>query len=405
MSNQAHIDYNLGERLEVAILICCARTELDADQVDRLQRLLQGQPDWNWLLTAADKHGLLPLLYQHLSQHRLATVPEAILAELSRRFKDNARRNLILTRELLNLLDQLEAENIMALPYKGPALAASAYGNLAWRQFIDLDILVQPSDVLPAKRLIMAQGYQPRLDLSDTQEAMLLQSNHQYSFWHQERQIYLELQWGFTRKYLSFNFDLAAVWQRRTTTAIGGRTVAALSAEDMLLILCVHGAKHFWGRLGWICDIAEHIRAHPNLDWFCVIEQAQQLGSERILYLGLALAYHLLTAPLPAKIVKTIERDSEIHPLVGQVYEQLFVEHRPPLADWHNPSNRHRLQLKMRERLRDRVRYCLRLAMAPTEAEHMTWPLPAGLGFVHNLLRPLRLVRKYAFNQGGTGKE
>jgi hypothetical protein len=30
--------------------------------------------------------------------------------------------------------------------------------------------------------------------------------------------------------------------------------------EDMLLFLCVHGGKHQWTRLAWICDVAEFIR-------------------------------------------------------------------------------------------------------------------------------------------------
>ncbi|MCB0164740.1 MAG: nucleotidyltransferase family protein [Anaerolineae bacterium] len=386
---------------ELDLLFDCARTELDAAHIDRLRQRLAGAIDWAWLLAAAEGHGVLPLLYQHLNCHNPEAVPAPVLAELRRRFQANAMRNLAMTRELLSLLDRFEPAGIMAIPYKGPALAASAYGNLALRQFVDLDILVRPRDVLRAKRLIMAQGYRPRLELNDTQEAMLLQANHQYSFWHPERQVYLELQWGFTRKYLSFDFDLAALWQRRTTISLGGRTVAALSPEDRLLILCVHGAKHFWARLGWISDIAAQLRTEPNLAWDAIIAQARQLGSERILYLGLGLAGHYLDAPLPPALARTVTASPDVQALIRQVHRHYLTGSDPAAAEWPEPAYRHRLQLQMRERLRDKVSYCVRLALAPTEAEQMTWPLPPGLSFVHNLFRPLRLVRKYGFPPNG----
>jgi len=50
--------------------------------------------------------------------------------------------NFFLTKELLELLTLFEAHCIPASPYKGPALAIMAYGNLALRQFSDLNILV-----------------------------------------------------------------------------------------------------------------------------------------------------------------------------------------------------------------------------------------------------------------------
>ena len=64
----------------------------------------------------------------------------------------------------------------------------------------------------------------------------------------------------------------------------------ALAPEDSLLILCVHANKHQWSRLGWICDIAEMLRSHPDLNWPVVMEQARMLRSERMLLLGLLLA-------------------------------------------------------------------------------------------------------------------
>src|SRR5437870_4666302 len=55
----------------------------------------------------------------------------------------NARRNLLMLRELLEVLDLFAEHSVPALPYKGPILAAVEYGNVSLRTFCDLDILVK----------------------------------------------------------------------------------------------------------------------------------------------------------------------------------------------------------------------------------------------------------------------
>jgi hypothetical protein len=90
-------------------------------------------------------------LYQSLNTTCPEAVPKANLAQLRNYFHANAQRNLFLTQELLKLLTLFKTNGISAIPYKGPVLAVAVYGNLALRQFGDLDILVHKRDVLRAK--------------------------------------------------------------------------------------------------------------------------------------------------------------------------------------------------------------------------------------------------------------
>jgi len=43
--------------------------------------------------------------------------------------------------------------------------------------------------------------------------------------------------------------------------------VSALSVEDELVLICIHGAKHFWERLMWIADVAALISAQTAINW------------------------------------------------------------------------------------------------------------------------------------------
>ena len=81
------------------------------------------------------------------------------LEELREHFYANAGRNLFLAKELIKLLHLFSAHEISAIPYKGPVLAVSVYGNLAFREFGDLDILVRERDYQTAQHLLSAQGY------------------------------------------------------------------------------------------------------------------------------------------------------------------------------------------------------------------------------------------------------
>ncbi len=61
--------------------------------------------------------------------------------------------------ELQRILDIFKSHGITAIPYKGPVLAIQAYGNLAFREFGDLDIFIQKQDFLKVKELLLDNGY------------------------------------------------------------------------------------------------------------------------------------------------------------------------------------------------------------------------------------------------------
>ena len=168
--------------------------------------------------------------------------------------------------------------------------------------------------------------------------------------------------------------------------------VRTLSPEDLLLILCVHGAKHLWSQLGWISDVAELVRGHPSADWPWLLAEARALGSERMLLLGLFLARDLLDAPLPEAVRPALRADRVVESLAGQVVERLFGRPRGAAGVLESAL----FHLRAREHVRDRLRYGVRLAMTTTPGDWALLPLPVRLFPLYWLLRPIRLAGKYA---------
>jgi len=362
--------------------------------------LLEQELDWDYLLQIAFQRNVAPLLYWSLNTTCLG-VPKHVLNQLQNYFQANAQRNLLLTRELLKLLALCEQQEILALPYKGPVLATHVYGNLSLRQFSDLDILVHPRDITRAKDLLLSQGYQPLIELSGAERMLHFQSsayNHKFFVRKDGRIDFLELHWRVTPPYFICPFELESSWERLETLSLAGVTVLSFPVEDLLLILCIHGSKDHWQKLGWICDVAELIRAQPGLNWDQVTARARKLGYERMLSLGLLLAHDLLDTVLPKEIIKSkIQNDSTAKSLAQQICEQLFSLDAGPLSG----IEKHLYYLRLREKWRDKGSYLLyqtRGKVRPNIKDRAVFSLPSGLSFLYYPLRPIRLVREYSLS-------
>ena len=158
---------------EPELLLWCARISSDSSRAEQLRALFHKDLDWAVLRRIAHQHGVVPFVYWRLSNTCLEAVPTAVLDRLRGDIHANSLRNLSLTRELLRLLNLFEVQGIFAISYRGPALAAFACGNLALRQFADLDILVRKHDAPRAKEVFISAGYRSEYRLTRTQEAAL----------------------------------------------------------------------------------------------------------------------------------------------------------------------------------------------------------------------------------------
>ena len=378
-------------RPEIEILLCCARTRMDANTARRIEALLDGDIDWNYLFRTAIKNEVTPLLYWHLKDIKSEIVPQLVLDQLQSYFLNNARRNLMRTGELLKLLDLFDTNKIPAVALRGPVFSSAVMGNIALREFQDLDILVRKQDVLKAKDIILSMGYVFLFKLAPSQEAALLQYECEYHFEHKEADIALEILWEISPKHLPPPINLERLWERLGTVTLSGEEILALSPEDLLLILCIHHSKHCWDRLRLICDIAELIRVHQEIDWIKAINETKRMGSERIFFLGLYLASDLLGTELPEKVAQSLEADPAVKSLAGNVVKQLFRHDNHPLGT----LKKSYFHFKLLENFKDKVLYCLYRAIGPTILEFELFKLPRALYFLYYLIKPLRLLGKY----------
>ena len=381
-------------RSEKQLLLYCARTCLDPYSAGRIRALAGGKLDWPYLLELAAEHCVLPLLYSKFKAVCSDKVPPQWTEQLLEAFQQNTRRNLFLTAELLRILEAFRANGITAIPYKGPVLAEQAYGNLAYRQFADLDIVIRQRDVARAYELLTAQGYRSEVNARTVGQAAQGKIPGQYLFVGDARRSIVELHTEATLRYFPTPPDLEALSRRTEAVSVASREVLTFSGEDALPILCVHGSKHFWERLLWICDIAQLAHIPRGLDWEVALEQARRLGAERMTLLGLHLANGLLGAAVPDPILRRVQEDRVVRSLAAQVCRKFFRESSAAPG----ATQRFLFRARMRGNLWEGLGYVFRLATAPTEEDWSQVQLMGPLSPLYGVLRPFRLLRKY-----GTG--
>ncbi len=76
---------------ETALILCCARTRIDAKTAERMRNLLHKDIDWAYLIKTARQHGVIPLVYQSLNTICPEAVPSAYLTQLREHFLFNAQ--------------------------------------------------------------------------------------------------------------------------------------------------------------------------------------------------------------------------------------------------------------------------------------------------------------------------
>lgn len=382
-------------RPEHQLLLCCARTALDFASISRLRAFLLQQLDWATLVSAADRHGLLPLLYTHLKAQASDLTPASWLDFLQQRFQENHRNAVYLTGVLVKVLALLESQGISAIPYKGPVLAQELYGNLALRPFGDLDLLMRHRDVPRAAELLVAHGFVPESGSAALADRSAMQTAGQFAFLGDDGAALVELHSEVTLRHFPRRPDPGRVFHQPRMILLAERPIPTLNPAELLLFLAVHGTKDFWERLKWICDVAEFLRVHTDLNWRDVLDQAEALGCERMLRLALILARELLGAALPEEVQRACDNDDRTRLLAVRLSRGLFDE-----AQAMSAVERFLFRVRTHPQRWGGVRYAVRLAVTPAEEDRALADLPPALAPAYLLLRPLRLLHKYGLGRG-----
>jgi len=373
---------------EWSLLLAACSVLTAEERRARLLPLLQQPTDWKCLFDLAERHGALPLLQEALMAVQDAAPQDQITAIKQSR-QSNLVKSLLISRELIRIVERLSAAGIEVMPYKGPALAELLYGDVALRQSGDIDLLMRAQDFPRARDAVRDLGFTPHLMLSEAEQRSYLKSGYECAFDSAAGKNLLEIQWAIQPRFYAIDFDIEGILERGVTILVAGQPMKTLSPEDLFLVLSAHAAKHLWGRLVWIGDLAQ-LMALPNLDWGWVRTQANQLGVVRIVSVSMILANRLLRAPLPISALKNPAEDPVAQALAADIEKELLSGIESDVESF----SYFRRMMRLRERPMDRLLFAQRLMFTPGPSEWTAIRLPPPLFPLYRVVRLFRLLAR-----------
>ena len=366
------------------LLLYIARRDTDPDH---LRSLIKHDLDWDYLLSLAYAHGLLPLLHKHLA---FDLVPAHILSRLKRESVANSQNVLHLTGKQLRVYKLFKQNNVPVALFKGPLLSQIAYGEMSLRQAGDIDLLINRRDFTQARLLLESLGYEMTPPLTPAQLSSHLSNHCEIQFMRDEWLTVVDLHWDLAPRSFVFGVKPEDVMSRLQAVSLAGTTVETFGAEDLLLYQAMHGAKHLWRRLEWISCLAESLRATTTINWDTLVDRAAKAHATRILALGLRLVEEFSDAPIPSEVFASVDPDKTMQRMAAQIRAQLFTTFGPAESTETNLYN-----LRIMDRKRDALVSVLRSIFVPTLPDWQSLALPASLHSLYYAYRPLRLSKVY----------
>lgn len=392
---------------DLKFLIACCQTEPTKDDTSFILSYLNTERlDLNALISLANQHGILPLVYKTLKKvsesdlspsscntsHLTRNTLEHLLVDLKSAYSQIARRNMLMSAELIRIMKLLEDNGIEALAFKGPVLSQMAYGDITLRQYSDLDILIQQKDVYQTNKLLSNHNYQSSINLKYLKNSALLDLSKDIDLYNQKNNILIELHWNLFESNLLLNSEHTNFLDKKTYIKINGNNIKTLSTDLLLLYLCIHGSKHIWERIEWIVDIDKIIRIHPAIDWTMIIQLAHKQRSINMLLLGLSLSSKFFDTPLPENIKIKIEKNSVISVLILSTIEFLNKSKGTLINSSFKKFQYYSL---LQGKSSSKLQQLSHALFDISKEDFMLVKLPRNLKPLYYIIRPIRLIHEY----------
>lgn len=380
-------------RKEDNLLLLCTQVPFDDSKRARFEALLDASVDWEYLIKTSYAHAVTPLLCRALQLVSTSRVPDDVLAASHTHLDDNQSRNLEMTRELIRILKGLEAAGLRAIPFKGPILAETYYGDPGLRRYADLDFLIEKEAAIETVAVLRTLGYpgtgqvstkDKDFALSPRQDAALWHYAGEYLLFHADKPIAIEPHWAFVPPTFGLDLDYATILAQARRGVLSGHGVQTLSAEDTVLSLALHGAKSYWSRLQWIADLDRVIRCETQIDWNMLLDHARHAGMLRIVLVGLQLVRMLFETVFDKSVIAAINVDPVAQTLAAEQCALLFTKNKVEIST----SEISREWLRMLDFRRDKWRHVLRTSVTPRVQHFEALPLPDSLFMAYYAFKP-----------------
>ena len=298
---------------EDRLLLFCCRTGKDDRNWDEIVEKQRDKIDWVSFLEKARGEGISPLVFLRLPKIVIdkEDIPPYVTEELEKDYYLNATRNTLIFNELGNILHVFNEGGLQVIVLKGAALAETAYGNLALRPLLDIDLLVKKEDLFSIDEKLKGLGYFPSdrsvddIDFSSTYLTTLDYRNTA------SNPLSFHIHWHFVNStvpnehYIN-DIKMEDIWKEAKKATIANAETLVMAPYHLIIHLSEHAFRvtHSFGKLSFFCDINEAINYYKErLDWERLLEYSIKFKLDRMVYISLHFTSNFLAADIPEDIL------------------------------------------------------------------------------------------------------
>ena len=374
---------------ELKLLISLSQNEIDVDFITGIL----SEINWDLFVQLVLKHRLVSHILKH-SNFLAENIPIPAYEKLIEIRLEHSKRALNYAIHAIRIYQKFTENNISHCFFKGPLLSLELYGDIGYRNFGDIDILVEKKDIETAKSTIEDLDFKciyPKLDLSEKQKQINYCISHHYQFTHPVQAIHVELHWSITNPKSFFGLETEEIISSSSKLKVSNYELPYISTIENLVYQAAHGSIHQWYRLFWLKDFSELLLKYSNDEIKNAWVLSKELKLEKCFWQACILSHLIYKIDLPDFINFRINKNLIKIPLNSIHINDLSQQGLKGKIKFVF----YRLQMKPDFKYYFELIYRLRTHLSDWEL----LKLPKHLFFLYYLLRPFLLVFKFLFRK------
>lgn len=238
---------------ELKLIIYLTQNNLESSYQGDLTKM-----DWDIFLELAIKHRVVSHILKH-STFLAEKIPIPVYENLIEIRLEHSKRALNFAIHAIRIHEEFNEQNIDHCFFKGPLLSIDLYNDIGYRNFRDIDVLVNIKDVEKAKEIIENFNFTcvyPKIKLTEKQKKINYSISHHYHFVHSIQGIEIELHWNMTNPKSFLELATNHIITNKESLKVSNYELPYISKIENLVYQAAHGSIHQWYRLFWLKDFS-----------------------------------------------------------------------------------------------------------------------------------------------------
>lgn len=347
--------------------------------------------DWQFFYMLVKEHDIRPLIYKVIIDTGI-TIPVDIAQRLRNNVLNLSTANIERFRELLQLQELFQKNDLVVIPVKGVVLSYLLYGDVASRETCDIDYFITPETFREVRSLLIEAGYKSESFYDEKLLNAIIANTREHKMFRETEHgiIKIELQWQVTLNNVDIPIKNADLLSNLKTIKVANHDIRVLSMQNRLMILMAHhGVNDIWRTLKHILDIGMLCGKYKDvIDWQLFQAESAKYKIRRTSQAGLLLSHQLFGTDLPVPV------DNKVYSITRTVLKNLLKY--PLIKRRRSFISNLGQQLSMRDSFGDKssvLRAYFVFLIKPDIRDIELIRLNKRLHFIYFFLKPFRLIK------------